>query len=213
VDQIPSLGRPIRVAVHVADRALRERMTRALGEAGNFASAGLGDADVTIADRPEDVAGPVIALVPTIAVPDAAAAAWRSDVRAVLPNDVDATTLGAVITVIAAGVSVAPPTPARRAPLADGWPGSRLGNRVGTWAEALDHSGAEDEEHAVTLTPREREVLTLLAAGASNKAIAGALGLSVHTAKFHVASLIEKLGAGGRLEAVAIAVRTGLIMV
>jgi DNA-binding CsgD family transcriptional regulator len=65
----------------------------------------------------------------------------------------------------------------------------------------------------VILTPREREVLTLLAAGASNKAIARTLGVSVHTAKFHVASLTEKLGASGRLEAVAIAIRTGLIMV
>jgi DNA-binding NarL/FixJ family response regulator len=214
VDQIPSRRRPIRVAVHVADRALRERITRALGEADNFAFAGLGDADVTIADRPEDVAGPVIVLVPTVVVPDAAPAAWRSDVRAVLPADVDAMALGAVITVIAAGLSVAPPKPTRggRA-LADSWPGSRLGTRVGTWAEPLDHSGAEDEEHAVTLTPREREVLTLLAAGASNKAIARALGLSVHTVKFHVRSLIEKLSAGGRLEAVAIAIRTGLIMV
>jgi DNA-binding NarL/FixJ family response regulator len=214
VDQIPSRRRPIRVAVHVADRALRERMTRALGEAGNLTFAGLGDADVTIADRPEGVTGPVIALVPTVVVPDAAAAAWRGDVRAVLPADVDTTTLGAVITVIAAGLSVAPPKPARSArALADSWPNSRLDNRVGTWAEPLDHSSAEDEEHTVTLTPREREVLTLLAAGASNKAIARALGLSVHTAKFHVASLIEKLGAGGRLEAVAIAIRTGLIMV
>jgi DNA-binding NarL/FixJ family response regulator len=206
--------RPIRVAIHVADRALQERMTRVLGEAGNFAFAGPGDADVTIADRPEDVAGPVIALVPTAVVPDAAAAAWRSDVRAVLPADVDATTLGAVITVIAAGLSVAAPKPTRGAlARADSWPGSRLGNRVGTWADALDHSGTDDEEHAVTLTPREREVLTLLAAGASNKAIARALGLSVHTVKFHVASLIEKLDASGRLEAVAIAIRTGLIMV
>ena len=65
----------------------------------------------------------------------------------------------------------------------------------------------------MTLTPRECEVLTLLAAGASNKAIARALGLSVHTVKFHVRSLIEKLGASGRVEAVAIAIRTGLIMV
>jgi DNA-binding NarL/FixJ family response regulator len=188
-------------------------MTRALGEAGNFAFASLGDADVTIADRPEDVVGPVIALVATAVVADATPAAWRSDVRAVLQADVDATTLGAVITVIAAGLSVAPPKPAHGArALADSWPSSRLGERVG-WAEALDHSGAEDEEHVVTLTPREREVLTLLAAGASNKAIARALDLSVHTVKFHVASLIEKLGAGGRLEAVAIAIRTGLIMV
>lgn len=214
MDQIPSRRRPIRVALRVADAALRERMIQALEEAGNFALAGLGDADVTIADAPEDVAGPVIALVPTGVVPDATVAAWRSDVRAVLPADLDATTLGAVITVIAAGLSVAPPTPPHRAGIpADGFTGSRLGNRVGTWAEALDHSGAEDEEHAVTLTPREREVLTLLAAGSSNKAIASALGLSVHTVKFHVASLIEKLGAGGRLEAVAIAIRTGLIMV
>jgi DNA-binding NarL/FixJ family response regulator len=177
-------------------------MTRELGEAGNFAFAGLEDADVTVADRPDHVAGLVIALVPTVA-PDSAAAAWRSDVRAVLPADLDATTLGAVITVIAAGLSVAPPKPARGA-RADGWPDSRHGNRVGTWAEALDHFGAEEEEHAVALTPREREVLTLLAAGGSNKTIARALDLSVHTVKFHVRSLIEKLGAGGRLEAVAI---------
>jgi DNA-binding NarL/FixJ family response regulator len=187
-------------------------MTRALGEAGNFAFADLGDADVTIADRPPQVAGPVIALVPIVQL--AEAAAWRSDVRAVLPADVDATTLGAVITVIAAGLGVAPPNPARRAGTPpDSWHSSPVGNRVGIWAEALDHSGAEDEEHAVMLTPREREVLTLLAAGASNKAIARALDLSVHTVKFHVASLIDKLGAGGRLEAVAIAIRTGVIMV
>jgi DNA-binding NarL/FixJ family response regulator len=151
----------------------------------------------------------VIALVPFAEV-----AAWRGDVRAVLPADVDAPTLGAVITVIAAGLSVSPPDPARRAgTLLDSWPGTRAGNRVGIWAEALDQLGAEDEEHAVMLTPREREVLALLAAGASNKAIAHALDLSVHTVKFHVASLIEKLGAGSRLEAVAIAIRTGLIMV
>ena len=207
--QTPSRQSAIRVAIHVVDAALRERITRALGEAGNFAFTGLGDACVTIADRPPDVGGPVIALVRK-----AAAAAWRSDVRAVLPADIDATTLGAVITVIAAGLSVAPPKPARGArALADSWPGSRLDNRVGTWAEALDHSGADDEEPAVTLTPRECEVLTLLAAGASNKAIARALGLSVHTVKFHVRSLIEKLGASGRVEGVAIAIRTGLIMV
>jgi DNA-binding CsgD family transcriptional regulator len=211
----PSRRRPIRVAIHVADPALQERMTRALGEAGNFTSTGLGDADVTIADRPPEVAGPVIALVPTVQMPTvvlpfAQAAAWQSDVRAVVPADVDATTLGAVITVIAAGLGVAPPNPVRGA---DTPPDSRPGNRVGIWAEALDHSGAEDEEHAVMLTPREREVLTLLAAGASNKAIARALDLSVHTVKFHVASLIDKLGAGGRLEAVAIAIRTGVIMV
>ena len=65
---------------------------------------------------------------------------------------------------------------------------------------------------AAALTPREREVLALLAEGASNKAIARALSVSVHTAKFHVSSLTEKLGASGRQEAVAIAIRSGVLM-
>ena len=131
-------------------------------------------------------------------MPIAEAGTWRGDVRAVVPADVDAAALGAVITVIAAGLSVAPPD--------RGDAGIGPATRRALGPETLDHSGAEDEEPAViALTPREREVLALLAAGASNKAIARALDLSVHTAKFHVASLTEKLGARGRLEAVAIA--------
>jgi DNA-binding CsgD family transcriptional regulator len=62
------------------------------------------------------------------------------------------------------------------------------------------------------LTPREREVLELLADGASNKMIARRLGISVATAKFHVAALLGKLGARGRSDAVAIGVRLGLLM-
>jgi DNA-binding CsgD family transcriptional regulator len=50
----------------------------------------------------------------------------------------------------------------------------------------------------VLLTPRELEVLTLLAEGMSNKAIARRLGISVHTAKFHVGALVDKLDAVGR---------------
>jgi DNA-binding CsgD family transcriptional regulator len=61
------------------------------------------------------------------------------------------------------------------------------------------------------LTPREIEVLQLLAEGASNKAIARRLGISVHTAKFHVASLLDKLDAVGRTDAVAHAARIGVI--
>ncbi len=61
------------------------------------------------------------------------------------------------------------------------------------------------------LTQRELEVLALLAEGASNKAIARRLGISPHTAKFHVGSLIDKLDATGRTEAVAHAARTGII--
>ncbi len=63
----------------------------------------------------------------------------------------------------------------------------------------------------VPLTPRELEVLALLAEGASNKMIARRLGISVHTAKFHVGSLIDKLDAVGRTDAVAHAARLGVI--
>ena len=61
------------------------------------------------------------------------------------------------------------------------------------------------------LTPRELDVLALLAEGASNKMIAQRLGISVHTAKFHVGSLLDKLDATGRTDAVAHAARRGVI--
>jgi DNA-binding CsgD family transcriptional regulator len=64
----------------------------------------------------------------------------------------------------------------------------------------------------IPLTPRELEVLALLAEGASNKAIALRLGISVHTAKFHVGSLLDKLDAVGRTDAVAHAARLGVIL-
>ena len=66
-------------------------------------------------------------------------------------------------------------------------------------------------EGEVPLTPRETEVLALLAEGASNKVIARRLGISVHTAKFHVGSLLDKLDAVGRTDAVAHAARLGVI--
>jgi DNA-binding CsgD family transcriptional regulator len=68
------------------------------------------------------------------------------------------------------------------------------------------------ESHGdLQLTPRELEVLGLLAEGASNKMIAERLGISVHTAKFHVGSLIDKLDAIGRTDAVAHAARLRVI--
>jgi len=67
------------------------------------------------------------------------------------------------------------------------------------------------EPHGFELTPRERDVLALMAEGASNKAIAGKLGISIHTAKFHVGSLLDKLDATGRTDAVAHAARRGVI--
>ena len=66
-------------------------------------------------------------------------------------------------------------------------------------------------EPDMALTRRELEVLDLLAEGASNKGIARRLGISVHTAKFHVGSLLDKLDAIGRTDAVAHAARLGVI--
>ncbi len=61
------------------------------------------------------------------------------------------------------------------------------------------------------LSEREREVLRLLAEGLTNKRIAQRLGISEHTAKFHVSAILSKLGAESRTEAVAIATRRGLV--
>jgi DNA-binding CsgD family transcriptional regulator len=70
---------------------------------------------------------------------------------------------------------------------------------------------AREEEPDLALTGREAEVLALLAEGASNKQIARRLGISAHTAKYHVASLMEKLDAVSRTDAVAHAARLGVL--
>jgi DNA-binding NarL/FixJ family response regulator len=74
-----------------------------------------------------------------------------------------------------------------------------------------DRRPAGTEPFDTDLTPRERDVLTLMAEGVSNKVIAQRLGISVHTAKFHVASILDKLDATGRTDAVAHAARRGVI--
>ena len=76
---------------------------------------------------------------------------------------------------------------------------------------ADDESSLPDEWIDDELTPREVEVLELLAEGLANKAIGVRLKISDQTVKFHVASIIGKLGASNRTEAVRLAVRRGLI--
>jgi len=67
-------------------------------------------------------------------------------------------------------------------------------------------------ELAEPLTPRESEVLQMLASGLANKQIAAKLAISEHTVKFHVASILGKLGAGSRTEAVSLGIRRGLVL-
>jgi two-component system, NarL family, response regulator YdfI len=62
------------------------------------------------------------------------------------------------------------------------------------------------------LTPRENEVLAMLAEGLANREIADRLGVSDHTIKFHISSILDKLGASTRTEAVTLGLRMGLIV-
>ena len=75
-----------------------------------------------------------------------------------------------------------------------------------------EESLRDDGANRVLLTPREHEVLAAMVDGASNKVIARRLGISIHTAKFHVAAILAKLDADSRTEAVARAAHLGLVM-
>ena len=78
---------------------------------------------------------------------------------------------------------------------------------AGSYLRAPEASGETEP-----LTPREREVLSLLAEGLANKAIAARLGISEHTAKFHVNAILSKLGVDSRAEAIVRAARLGLVV-
>jgi DNA-binding NarL/FixJ family response regulator len=126
-------------------------------------------------------------------------AAWfsralRAGVRAVLPREVTPEQLRAALEAAAAGLVVVHPAELETV----------LPAPVGLPA-ALD-------ELPEPLTPREREVLQMLAAGLANKEIAARLKISDHTVKFHVASILGKLGASTRTEAVSTGIRRGLVL-
>jgi DNA-binding NarL/FixJ family response regulator len=111
---------------------------------------------------------------------------------AYLPSDVDSAALAAAVRAAATGLIVLDPS---------------VAGATGV------HAHARTSENAETLTSREREVLLLVAEGLPNKAIARELGISEHTAKFHVGSLLGKLGAASRTEAVTLATRRGILPV
>ena len=115
----------------------------------------------------------------------------RGPVRAVLPRDATADELLAAVDAVAAGLVALHPDALRRAP----------------------RPVRAEPDPAQPLTGREVEVLGMLAEGLGNKAIASRLGISTHTAKFHVASILSKLGAGSRTEAVTIGMRRGLVAI
>jgi NarL family two-component system response regulator YdfI len=71
--------------------------------------------------------------------------------------------------------------------------------------------GAPDAPLIESLTPRETQVLELVADGLPNKAIAARLGIGSETVKFHLGSILGKLGASNRTDAVRVGVQRGLI--
>jgi two-component system, NarL family, response regulator YdfI len=121
--------------------------------------------------------------------------ALRSGVRAILPRDAMSEEIVAAIQATATGLVVLHP--------------DALHSLL-----SLMPSGEEPEtdlsDHI--LTPRETEVLRMVAEGLGNKEIATRLGISDHTVKFHISSMFAKLGASSRTEAVTIGIRQGLIM-
>jgi DNA-binding NarL/FixJ family response regulator len=193
----------IRVAIVSADPLVRSALgggLRAFGELRVVAE--LEQADVVIwdagADRAEHsrawdeierIASPVVALVADAALVERALVAGaRAAVVRELPNS------ALVATVIAVHRGLIVLDAAARAQLV------RSAIPEPATTEALDE-----------LTARELEVLEQLASGLSNKRIARALGISEHTAKFHVNSILAKLGASSRTEAVVAAARRGLV--
>ena len=122
------------------------------------------------------------------------AAALGAGVRAVLPRSVSQDQLLAALQAVASGLIVVDSADVEAA-----FPAFSPGFRpLGELAEPL--------------TRRESEVLQMLAAGLGNKEIAVRLAISGHTVKFHVASILGKLGAETRTEAVSLGIRRGLVL-
>jgi len=119
------------------------------------------------------------------------AQARRAGIRAVLRSDATAAKLGAAVAATPTGLVVLHPDALTSSP--------------------APVSGAPDVVRGAALTPRELEILGMMAEGLRNRAIATHLGISGYAVKLHVASILAKLGAASRTEAVTLGVRHGLI--
>lgn len=151
--------------------------------------------DVALAGLREPAEAPLVVLAEVPRRVLGAGALARGQVRAVLPRDATSGEILAAIEAVAAGLVALHPEALDAVP-----------------ARAPRPARAEPDR-AQPLTAREIEVLGMLAEGLGNKIIAARLGISAHTAKFHVASILAKLGAGSRTEAVTIGMRRGLVVI
>lgn len=135
--------------------------------------------------------------VPLILLVGGPTALWadgfRHGVRAILPSNVTPTQIAAAIEAVAAGLGVFDPEKIDQL-----LPLETVNETPGRLPEAL--------------TPREIEVLRAMAEGLGNKEIAARLDISENTVKFHVGSVMGKLGAGSRTEAVMLGIRHGIVL-
>ncbi len=179
----------IRVWIETASPVTRAGLESLLEGAAGIELADLpSQADVALLDeRPNGVPG----ALPTVVLSDEPLTTrlLRGGVRAVLPREAAPDQILAALHAAAAGLVAIP---------------------AETGATMIPAASDSDVE---SLTPREMEALEMLAEGLSNKQIAAALHISEHTAKFHVNSILGKLGAGTRTEAVMHALRRGLLKV
>ena len=179
----------IRVEVEAPDAAVRDGLEALMASSPGLAlSAGDPDVLLAAASLDELAPGPPIVL---LGDPVWNQRAVRLGVRAMLPPDAPSAEIVAAVHAAASGLAAVDPREL------EGW----LGGAV-----------AAPQVETGPLTPREMEVLGLMAEGAANKTIAWKLSISEHTAKFHVASILGKLNAGTRAEAVALGVKRGLIL-
>jgi len=138
-----------------------------------------------------------IAVVALIDEPDPgwASRALRAGLHAILPRESSASEILSAIRVARSGLVLLDPEVAREVA-----------------SQTRSHSAESAPETLEELTPREIEVLRLMAEGFGNKVIASRLGISDHTVKFHISSILAKLGAASRTEAVTLGIRMGLIL-
>lgn len=137
-------------------------------------------------DEPLDLTIPILALVPD---EQAAGAAWRMGCRAILTREFDEGRLAAAMAAAVQGLVIVSPS----------------------LLDSLVRARVSNDPISIDLTPREAEVLALLAEGLTNRAIAQRLTISDHTVKFHVNAILTKLDAQSRTDAVVRATRLGVL--
>jgi DNA-binding NarL/FixJ family response regulator len=204
-------GRRLTVLVALGDAARAEHLSATLAASDDLLPivAGSGDgvdqADVAIVDDKNLEGGATDPAIPQVLLSPRASRQQLADtVCAVLPAAADDLLIAAAARLAAAGYRIL----GARRPLSD-----RDDNFAFHDDDLFDEGPVDDRADRPSLSPRESEVLALLAEGAPNKVIARRLNISVHTAKFHVAAILIKLGAANRTDAIAIAMRQGLVLV